>query len=89
MTGKNEIKLVDMIIIGKPALVRNAVRTAPDAICLTTEAGEILFFKFEDKGVKSDATEFECVMTDDSMKMQDEESSEKKRQKKASGFRPF
>jgi hypothetical protein len=46
MIGKNEIKLVDMILIGKPAIVRNAVRVAADVICLTTEAGEILFFKY-------------------------------------------
>ena len=49
MTGKNEIKLVDMIIIGKPSIVRNAVRVAEDVVCLTTEAGEVLFFKFNSK----------------------------------------
>ena len=46
MTNKNEINLVDMIMIGQPTIIRNTLRVSQDAIVTTSENGFLNFHKF-------------------------------------------
>ncbi len=46
MTGKNEIVLIDMILIGHPCIIRNVKTVDSGIIAVTLESGELMFFRY-------------------------------------------
>jgi hypothetical protein len=45
MTGRNQIKLIDMLILGQPCIIRNVKKVESGMFAVTTENGDLWFFK--------------------------------------------